>query len=184
MQSSPTQCQSHFLSRQTSLQRQLSAQQQAGLEAQFQSAILQSPKQHPSCSLGPLCHMDMERRETPLSARSVFAQHDQLGFSSQDLEGDLLWSDWGSPTGKPEWSVHGNEFPKLRRPPSSVKGSDDSDLTWARRSVKGELLDGCGVASSSAGVNDGATGVERVNVDVSLIGSWIDKFHLDDHIMA
>ena len=207
----PIQFQNH-MSPQASVQMQLQAhQQQAAMEAQLKGSFLNSPKKSLSSSpfsLGPLSRMsplkvmDIEKQQQQeykeASQRSSFGQHDKLNHnhnyshtSRELVESGLLWSDWGSPTGKPEWGFPGDDLSKLRRSASSgLRASDEPDLSWVQKLVKEGPLDVDTISSANGIIrleadNDDhntTIGLERENADMPR-GSWIDKLHLD-HIVA
>ena len=67
----------------------------------------------------------------------AFARHHKHTHSSQDLRAGLAWSDWGSPTGKLDWGIQGDDLSKLRKLASfGIRSSDELDLSWVQILVK------------------------------------------------
>lgn len=181
--------QSHLFSPVSPRMQQLQAQQ-AALEAQ-----LQSPTKAPSFSLGSLSRMsrgfDVERqgsREASSSsalaaARAAFAQRDKRSHSSRDLGTGVIWSEWGSPMGKPEWSIQKDDLSKLRKSSSfGFRGSEEPDLSWVQKLVKEGPLDTGSTAAPAEFCDDGSDNSQRDGGEISLLGSWIDKLNLDQTV--
>jgi hypothetical protein len=200
----PIQFQSHLSSPQASAQMQLQAQQQqAVLEAQLQGGFLHSPKKSllsspfslgPLSRMSPLKGMDFEKQQQQekheASLRSSLAQHEKISHnhklthnhiysqSSRELiDSSLLWSDWGSPTGKPEWGIQGEDLSKLRRSASSGLRPSNREGPPNVDAVDGLLHLDADNRDTNASI-----GLERENADMPL-ASWIDKLHID-HIVA
>eukprot|EP00249_Psilotum_nudum_P024621 c29239_g1_i1 orf=348-2891(+) len=164
-----------------------------GLDADRQnsSGVLQPPSQS-SFSLGSLGHisslgLDLDLQSdsgallspVAVAARATFAQRDKHSFSSRDLGAGLTWSDWGSPTGKPEWGVQKDDLCKFRKSASfGFKGSEDPDFSWVQTLVKGPLDTGSSSVACSAESSVNPNGSRNV-VDHSVLGSWIEEMHLD-----
>lgn len=181
--------QSHLFSPVSPRMQQLQAQQ-AALEAQ-----LQSPTKAPSFSLGSLSRMsrgfDVERqgsREASSSsalaaARAAFAQRDKRSHSSRDLGTGVIWSEWGSPMGKPEWSIQKDDLSKLRKSSSfGFRDSEEPDLSWVQKLVKEGPLDTGSTAAPAEFCDDGSDNSQRDGGEISLLGSWIDKLNLDQTV--
>ncbi|KAH7301890.1 hypothetical protein KP509_23G047300 [Ceratopteris richardii] len=169
-------------------QMQLPAQQVA-LDAQLSGPYLCSPSQKASFNLGRLSSLgllDMERHDCASlmipTRQGAFAQREFRSQSSRELGSGTALSDWGSPTGKPEWGVHGDDLSKLRKSASFRKKNEESDLLWEQKIVReGSPLMG---ASSVTGVGDEPVGVQREPGEHPIeLGAWVDNMHLD-HIIA
>ncbi|KAI5057312.1 hypothetical protein GOP47_0027327 [Adiantum capillus-veneris] len=160
--------------------------QQAALEAH-----LRSPTKAPTFSLGSLSRMSLLGgldeeghipEEAPISlalaaARAAFAQRDKRSHSSRDLGANFTRSEWGSPTGKLEWSVQGNDLSKLRKSSSfGVRGTEEPDLSWVQKLVKEVPSDAC---PRNVFYDDAAANAQRESAEISLLGSWIDKLSLE-----
>ncbi|MCO5593671.1 hypothetical protein L7F22_047687 [Adiantum nelumboides] len=157
--------------------------QQAAFEAH-----LRSPTKASTFSLGSLSRMsslvevlDAEghimKEASILPARAAFAQRDKRSHSSRDLGANPKRSEWGSPTGKLEWSVQGNDLSKLRKYSSfDFRGTEEPDLSWAQKLAKEVPSD---TRSRTVFYNEGAVNVQRESAETSLFGSWIEKLSLE-----
>eukprot|EP00250_Pteridium_aquilinum_P013224 c21212_g1_i1 orf=45-2408(-) len=178
---------------QNEVQAQMQMQaQQAALDSQLQgSPFLCSPTHKSSFSLGRLSALgglDVERHDNcgasslssaMVSRAAAFAQRDNRSHSSRDLGAGLTWSDWGSPTGKPEWGVHGDDLSKLRKSASfRFRKNEESDLLWDQKGVK----EGPPIADAAATLHSGddsASGQTESGEHHTGLGSWIENIHLD-----
>eukprot|EP00250_Pteridium_aquilinum_P000415 c10457_g1_i1 orf=605-2941(+) len=185
---SQSHAQSHLFSPVSPRMQQLQAQQ-AALEAQ-----LQSPTKASTFSLGSLSRMsmrggvDVERqgsKEAPISpalaaARAAFAQQDKRSHSSRDLGAGCMWSEWGSPMGKLEWSVQEDDLSKLRKSSSfGFRGPEEPDLSWVQKLVKEGPLETGSAAAPAVFCDDGTDNIQKEGTEISLLGSWIDKLGYD-----
>lgn len=180
-----------------SMPEQLLHMQQAGaLESQLQSSPrMHSSKQMPSYSLGSLGRMsalagldiDMQTGNgIPLSpslvaARAALAQRDKRSHSSRDLGVGFSLSDWGSPTGKPEWGMQRDDLSKFRKSASfGFRVSEEPDLSWVQTLVKEGPMDG--VKGVKACSEDDFTNGRRDAADQLALGSWMENMHLDQTV--
>ncbi|KAI5079823.1 hypothetical protein GOP47_0005302 [Adiantum capillus-veneris] len=179
---------------QSEMQAQLQLQaQQVALDTQLQgSSFLSSPTHKSSFSLGRLSalggldvdttHENGASSSIP-SAMSVraaaFAHRDNKSQSSRDLGAGMTWSDWGSPTGKPEWGVHGDDLSKLRKSASfRFRKNEDSDVLWEQKGVR----EGSPIAEAASALRsrDESIGSQRESGEHHpVLGSWIDNMQLD-----
>jgi hypothetical protein len=113
---------------------------------------------------------------------AAFVQRDKRSHSSRDLGANVTpnsWSDWGSPTGKVDWGVQGEELSKLRKSASfGPRSYEEPDLSWVQTLVKETTPDG------KDGGNVGCSGEtphkgQIENVDHSVLGAWIEQMQLD-----
>ncbi|KAF8398373.1 hypothetical protein HHK36_017300 [Tetracentron sinense] len=140
---------------------------------------------------------------SPMSNRlSAFAQrekqHQQLrSLSSRDLGSNSAsvvgspansWSKWGSPNGKLDWAVHGDELGRLKRSSSFEFGNngEEPDLSWVQSLVKEsppeikeklEIPTSNAATTSSEGLNSN-TQIES-STDHSVLGAWLEQMQLD-----
>lgn len=177
--------QSHPFSSISTRMQQLQAQQ--ALEAQLNSATKAS-----TFSLGSLSRMsslyrglDAERDNTKevsispalAAARVAFGQRDRRSHSSRDLGATVLRSEWGSPTGLPEWSVQGGDLSKLRKSSSfGFRATGKPDMSCVQNSEEEVPLD---TGSRNVFPDDGSLSAQKDSAEMSLLGSWIDKLNLD-----
>ncbi|KAJ7513977.1 hypothetical protein O6H91_23G021600 [Diphasiastrum complanatum] len=108
--------------------------------------------------------------------KSAFGLKDKGCWSSKDLSSPVpssSWSDWGSPSGKPDWGVEGHNLGKLRKASSFAShGEIEPDLSWVQTLVKdgpGET-ERVGPNCLGGNVTDGL----KENVD-RLRGAWIEQ---------
>ncbi|KAJ0094842.1 hypothetical protein Patl1_17202 [Pistacia atlantica] len=102
------------------------------------------------------------------------------------------WSKWGSPNGKVDWSVNGNELELLRRSNSfdlRKNIGEEPDLTWVQSLVKEsppEMMKekptvlASGAASSGEGLNSSSP---TDSIDHSVIGAWLEQMQLDQLVV-
>ncbi|XP_057453389.1 zinc finger CCCH domain-containing protein 30-like [Lotus japonicus] len=141
---------------------------------------------------------------SPGSSRlSAFAQREKQqqqlrSLSSRDLGANNpasivgspinSWSKWGSPTGKVDWSVNGNELGRLQRSSSFELGNngEEPDLSWVQSLVKDtppeikEKLAVSGPIASADGLN---SNFQMETVDNSVLEAWLEQMHLDQHVV-
>ncbi|KAH7426117.1 hypothetical protein KP509_11G085500 [Ceratopteris richardii] len=168
---------------------QLQAQQMA-LDAQLTGpSYLGSPAQKSSFGLGPLSTygLDVDKHDcaasSTLSSRSgAFSQRESRSQSSRNLNVCMPLSDWGSPTGKPEWGVHGDDLSKLRKSSSLRCRKNESDLLWQQNSTR-ERSSVSEVTSASHYVDEHGSSQRESGEHQIMPGSWVDNVHMD-HIIA
>ncbi|PON81306.1 Transmembrane protein [Trema orientale] len=139
---------------------------------------------------------------SPMSARlSAFSQrekqHQQLrSLSSRDLGSNNTtsivgcpassWSKWGSPNGKLDWSVNGEDHSRIRRSSSFEFGNngEEPDLSWVQSLVKEsppEMMKDkaapsvTGAAASGEGLNSNS---QIDSIDHSVLGAWVEQMQL------
>ncbi|MCO5609799.1 hypothetical protein L7F22_064031 [Adiantum nelumboides] len=169
-------------------------QQAVALESQLQcSPRMYSPKQMPTYSLGSLGRMsalggldvDIQTCNNALlppsvvAARAAFAQRDKRSHSSRDLGAGFSVSDWGSPTGKPEWGVQRDDLSKFQKSASfGYRRSEEPDLSWVHTLVKE------GPPEGDKGFNgiskDEFLGPNKDPVDQVVLSSWMENLQLDE----
>ncbi|XP_019158894.1 PREDICTED: zinc finger CCCH domain-containing protein 30-like isoform X1 [Ipomoea nil] len=149
---------------------------------------------------------------SPMSARlSVFAQrekqHQQLrSLSSRDLGSNNhntsivgspvsnSWSNWGSPSTRPDWSFNGDEPSHLRRSSSFERlnnnnNSEEPDLSWVQSLVKEsppEMKDKSAAPAPRGAVPSGEGlkfSTQTDSIDQSVIGTWLEQMQLDQPVV-
>lgn len=153
-------------------------------------------------SPGRMSPRSMDHSPMAAAARlSAFNHREQLrSLSSRDFTGtgspvghntSSSWSKWGSPTGKVDWSVNGEEFGKLKRSSSfELKnngggggggggGTDEPDLSWVQSLVKEsppEMMKNKAAAPPPTG---GGAAAPPSGEDHSVLGAWLEQMQLD-----
>ncbi|TKY68139.1 Zinc finger CCCH domain-containing protein 30 [Spatholobus suberectus] len=145
---------------------------------------------------------------SPMSTRlSTFAQREKQqqqqlrSISSRDLGANSpasvvgspvnAWSKWGSPNGKVDWSVNGDEFGCQMRRSSSFElknNGEEPDLSWVQSLVKEsppemiikEKFATPGPTASADGLNSNS---QIEPVDHSVLGAWLDQMQLDQLVV-
>lgn len=168
--------------------------QHGGVDCQSPSVFLSPPPVEPASynlsSLGPLSSLtgELERQNSngsPLSpvmsaaadSRAVaFSQRDRGSSRSGDLGGSTTWSEWGSPNGKVNWGIQGEELRKFRKSASfGIRSSDEPDLSWVQTLFKEapmESMEGCTMARSVDIANN-------VQMEATDLGAWISQINPD-----
>ncbi|KAI3448891.1 hypothetical protein Pfo_005556 [Paulownia fortunei] len=142
---------------------------------------------------------------SPLSARlSAFVQREKQqqqmhSLSSRDLGSSrtptvgspiTAWAKWGSPNGKVDWSVGGDDQGRLNRS-SSVELNNDGeepDLSWVQSLVKEsppEMIDKP-AASTSGAAPSGECLKSNSQIDSddhSVLGTWLEQMQLDQLVV-
>lgn len=145
-------------------------------------------------SPGRMSPRSMDHSPMAAAARlSAFNHREQLrSLSSRDFTGSPVghntsssWSKWGSPTGKVDWSMNGDEFGKLKRSSSfELKnngggGTDEPDLSWVQSLVKEsppEMMKNKAAAPPPSG---GGVAAPPSGEDHSVLGAWLEQMQLD-----
>lgn len=142
-------------------------------------------------SPGRMSPRSMDHSPMAAAARlSAFGHREQLrSLSSRDFTGSPVghntsssWSKWGSPTGKVDWSVNGEEFGKLKRSSSfelKNNGSEEPDLSWVQSLVKEsppEMMKNKAAAPPPSG---GGPATAPSGEDHSVLGAWLEQMQLD-----
>lgn len=168
--------------------------QHGGIDCQSPSDFLLPPSDQPASyslsSLGPPSSLtgELERQNSngsPLSpvmsgaanSRAVaFAQRDRGRSRSRDLGGATSWSEWGSPSGKVDWGIQGEELQKFRKSASfGIRSSDEPDLSWVKTLFKeapAKSMEG-GTMGRSVDI---ANNVQMEAID---LGAWISQINPD-----
>ncbi|XP_024531811.1 zinc finger CCCH domain-containing protein 30 [Selaginella moellendorffii] len=124
------------------------SQLQSHVSPQFQSPVQSIFSAGSPCSMARRCS-DGTDLSTSTAAEvlaagrkaSAFAQRDRGSWSMKEVSGSSLpsasWSDWGSPTGKPDWGIQGQDLGKFRKSASfATHGGPEPDLSWVQTLVK------------------------------------------------
>lgn len=106
------------------------------LRASYPASLSSSPMRKPSFGLGPessasaMAAAVMNSRAAAFKQRSQsFVDRGQLGFTAAAnsmMSSSSSYSDWGSPDGKLNWAVQGDELNKLRKSASFRYGNNNS----------------------------------------------------------
>ncbi|XP_073062395.1 zinc finger CCCH domain-containing protein 30-like [Primulina eburnea] len=134
---------------------------------------------------------------SPMSARtSLLAQREKLhqpfrSLSSRELGSNVAaadassedtWPNWVSPNGAPEWSVHADEFGKIKRSLSSelLNNGEEPDLSWVQSLVKesGHDMNENSVAGTSMSMGENLSN-QMEEIDESVLGAWLEQMQLD-----
>ncbi|KAF8403819.1 hypothetical protein HHK36_011925 [Tetracentron sinense] len=142
---------------------------------------------------------------SPISSRlPVFAQREKQqqqlrSLSSRDLGSNTAaivgspvnsWSKWGSPNGKLDWAIHGDELGPFRSSSSSELGNngEEPDLSWVQSLVKESppevkdkpVVPTLGAALSREGPNSNS---QIESMDHSVLGAWLEQMQLDQLVV-
>ncbi|KAK6140451.1 hypothetical protein DH2020_025803 [Rehmannia glutinosa] len=142
---------------------------------------------------------------SPMSARlSAFAQRERqmrslcsrdLGSHRAPVVGSpttaAAWSKWGSPNGKADWSVNGDDQVRMKRSSSFELKNDgeEPDLSWVQSLVKEsppEMMDKpAGPVSGAAPSGECLNSNPQVDssMDHSVLGAWLDQMRLDQLVV-
>lgn len=124
------------------------------------------------------------------SRLSAFGHREQLrSLSSRDFTGSPVghntsssWSKWGSPTGKVDWSVNGEEFGKLKRSSSfelKNNGDNEPDLSWVQSLVKESPPEMMKNKAAAPPPSSGGPATAPSGEDHSVLGAWLEQMQLD-----
>ncbi|KAL9371398.1 hypothetical protein Peur_036538 [Populus x canadensis] len=115
-----------------------------------------------------------------LSSRDLGSNHPMASVTGSPGNS---WSKWGSPNGKVDWSVHGDELGRLRRSSSFELGNngEEPDLSWVQSLVKEsppEMLKEkfANPVSSTASPGTGLNSNSRID---SVLESWLEQMQID-----
>ncbi|KAH7570662.1 hypothetical protein ACOSP7_018988 [Xanthoceras sorbifolium] len=198
-------------------QFQQQQQQQSMLSPVNTNAFPPKNVEHPllqtSFSVGSPGRMSPRSMEpiSPMNSRlAAFAQrekqHQQLrSLSSRELGSNNpvsnvgspvnvnSWSKWGSPNGKLDWSVNGDELNLLRRSSSfdhRNNNGEEPDLSWVQSLVKESppemMKEKLAVPASGAAAQSGeglSSESQIDSVDHSVIGAWLEQMQLDQLVV-
>lgn len=130
---------------------------------------------------------------SPLSRVSMFAQREkqqqqlrslssrELGSNSAAIVGSPgnSWSKWGSPNGKPDWTMTADELGKLRRSNSFELGNNEEpDLSWVQSLVKESPTE----IKEKQLIHNPATDAQGTHIDSldhTMLGAWLEHMQLD-----
>ncbi|KAI5075624.1 hypothetical protein GOP47_0009700 [Adiantum capillus-veneris] len=170
---------------------------QSRLLTQFQSSPTQSSREV-SCNLESIAmrKMFVEGQGRRIEGQGMWKGSPSPTFvgakgnkGSWDVggAGGCAWSDWGSPTGKPEWGIQEEDLSKLRRSSSfRIRGPGEPDLSWreglAKEGGRPPVQDDASVITSKCFDKNGnnTSQKEGAGADMSMLGSWIDNLCLDE----
>lgn len=146
--------------------------------------LRQSVARSSSLNLGSLSHTSETCKMFPLSStgasssRAILAEQAKRSHSSKILGAGLSCSDWGSPTGKAEWGINGDDLSELRK--SAYFGSkvmDEPDLSWVHKLIKDGPMD-CDSPSNVRSLDMPCNG-SMDTVDHSVLRSWLEQIQLN-----
>ncbi|XP_027357840.1 zinc finger CCCH domain-containing protein 30-like [Abrus precatorius] len=143
---------------------------------------------------------------SPMSARlSAFAQREkqqqqlrsissrELGaYSPASIVGSPInsWSKWGSPNGKVDWSVNGDDVGHQMQKSSSFEfknNGEEPDLSWVQSLVKEsppEMIKENFASSEPAASADGLNSNSQIEpIDHSVLGTWLEQVQLDQLVV-
>lgn len=155
-------------------------------------------------SPGRMSPRSMEQISSPMGSRlSPFAQQEmqrqQLrSLSARDLGSNSAaatlgssvnpWSKWGSPNGKVDWSVNGEELCRMRK--SSLEqgnGGEEPDLSWVQSLVREsptEVKDKPPAVAISGGLPTDAIPSSQIEtIDHSVLGVRLEQVQLDQLVV-
>uniref|UniRef100_A0A0C9RW21 TSA: Wollemia nobilis Ref_Wollemi_Transcript_9867_2934 transcribed RNA sequence n=1 Tax=Wollemia nobilis TaxID=56998 RepID=A0A0C9RW21_9CONI len=188
---------------QTSVSNQMSQMQMQQGSMAAHSASHLHPQQS-SYSLASLSRMsslgvDLERQNSngaafspstmasAISRSAAFMQKDIRSHSSRDLSMSVpsaTVADWGSPTGKVDWGIQGEELRKFRKSVSfGYRSSDEPDLSWVQTLVKetpGDALKG----STGGSPLEAWKTRKTSNIDKAVLSAWMEQMYLDQQTVA
>lgn len=136
---------------------------------------------------------------SPMGSRlSALAQrekqyHQMRSLSSRDLGSSNpaaigspvnSWTKWGSPNGKVDWSINGDEISQLRKSSPELNNGEEPDLSWVQSLVKEpspEMKDKFAVSiSGAASSGEGLKSNSQIDsIDHSVLGAWLEQMQLD-----
>ncbi|CAN0917417.1 Zinc finger CCCH domain-containing protein 30 [Linum grandiflorum] len=137
---------------------------------------------------------------SPMSARLSTIQREKQfrSLSSRDLGANnnsvssavgspvSSWSKWGSPNGKLDWSVSGEELGRLKRSSSFGNGNncEEPDLSWVQSLVKesplpSDVVKGKYAVTDNSGTVSSGEGMHPNSEMDSVIESWLEQMHID-----
>ncbi|PIN27172.1 CCCH-type Zn-finger protein [Handroanthus impetiginosus] len=137
---------------------------------------------------------------TPMSARlSALAQREKQpqqmpSLSSRDLVANraptngppvTAWAKWGSPNGKADWSVNGDDLGHLKGSSSVGLNNDgeEPDVSWVQSLVKESPPEMNKPAASTSGAAPSGECLKPNSqidsIDHSVLGAWLEQMQLD-----
>lgn len=103
----------------------------------------------------------------------------QLPSTGSPRNSNSSWGNMGSPMGKVDWGVDGDELVRLRRPEQSGLAEKEPDVSWGQspNGRRGEMLGNAGgLASGSTNRTDWNNQADLL--DQTAIGAWLEQ-HMD-----
>ncbi|MCO5571270.1 hypothetical protein L7F22_025008 [Adiantum nelumboides] len=165
------------------------ASTQSRLIAQLQSSAQQSPREASfnldSLGMRKMFHVEGQGRQVEVckGSTSPTLAGARGNKGSWDVRAGCAWSDWGSPTGKPEWGIQEEDLSKLRKSSSfHMRGVEDPDIAWRQGFMEERrrpLQDDAGGVPSKC-LDNGNGSAQKEGADMSMLGSWIDNLCLDE----
>ncbi|XP_077210319.1 zinc finger CCCH domain-containing protein 30-like [Tasmannia lanceolata] len=134
---------------------------------------------------------------SPLSSRvAAFAQREKLrSLSARDLGSGNMgivgspvnnsWLKWGSPAGKLDWGVNGEELGNRRSSSFELgSGGEEPDLSWVQSLVKEsppEIKEKTAIVPTTASLGSAPSGEgsNLESIDHSVLGAWLEQMQLD-----
>jgi hypothetical protein len=104
----------------------------------------------------------------------------QLPSIGSPRNSNSSWGNMGSPMGKVDWGVDGEELVRLRRPEQSGLAEKEPDVPWVQslNSKRGEMPGMVGgMASGSTNRPDWNNQADLL--DQTVIGAWLEQMHMD-----
>ncbi|KAI3937824.1 hypothetical protein MKW92_039101 [Papaver armeniacum] len=162
---------------------------QSMLQASYASPGRMSPRSMEPISPGSArlpVFSQRDKHQQQQQLRSLSAR--DLGSNSSAVVGSPVnpWSKWGSPNGKLDWGVQGDELGHLQRSNSLERGHngvEEPDLSWVHSlvkesppEIKGNVMPTSPPASSGEGTN---SNLQNESVDNSVLGAWLEQMQLD-----
>lgn len=144
---------------------------------------------------------------SPMSPRlSAFGQHEKqqqhlrsisaMDFGTNSPASVVVsptntWSKWGSPNGKVDWSVNGNELSRQMQSSSSFnlknRGEEEPDVSWVQSLVKESSPEMTKEKFATSGPIASADGLksksEVESTDHSVLGAWLEQMQLDQLVV-
>ncbi|MCL7048667.1 hypothetical protein MKW94_005567 [Papaver nudicaule] len=130
-----------------------------------------------------------QQQQQQQQLRSLSAR--DLGSNSSAVVGSPVksWTKWGSPNGKLDWGVQGDELGHLRRSNSlepEHNGVEEHDLSWVHSlvkesppEIKGKVIPSSPPAPSGECSN---SNLQNESVDNTVLGAWLEQMQLDQLI--
>lgn len=130
------------------------------------------------------------QREKPnQQLRSLSSRELGSNFNTSSVVGSPVnsWSKWGSPTGKVDWSVNGDELGLLQRSSSfghPNNGEEKPDVTWVQSVVKETPTDmkeklTVPISGAAEGLNLSS---QHESTDHSVLGAWLEQMQFDHQL--
>ncbi|KAF6158594.1 hypothetical protein GIB67_040108 [Kingdonia uniflora] len=140
----------------------------------------------------------MSARMSMLSQREKHQQMQMRSLSSRELGSSSAgfmgsppvnsWTRWGSPTGKLDWAVQGDELTRSQRTMSSCElgiNGEEPDVSWVQSLVKEtppEIIENAPTSNLEEGMNSKSQ--TEASLDYSVLGAWIEQMQLDQQLVA